>query len=367
MKRVLEIFRGVRNLQLTNDESFGVAAVGKAKRQTAIVSQQKTIEQFYQYTAVIGHKDVGGVRVQYQVLWADSSVTWVDANNFTRDVGRSEAGSTNVITRYEKELALKVKRANSKARVSSHRAGDVWKYEDIRDHRDREVCGKMVRSEYEVVWNNGQTSWEPVTEFREDVERCEGKKSNVITEYEARVRQAQRDEKARRIKKPTILDAREFATWVETTQALEIDKSDRVRADERMAVLPRVPSLLPWSVRSPLTTAAGRMKMHDCLLYAKHWAPIHLRGLLKDEPYNILVAYFDFLSRLMARTMTAHEASALEADAGVVLSELELVLPVTEFTILVHALVHIPKQLAWFGPACTTWMFSYERSETYTI
>jgi hypothetical protein len=63
----------------------------------------------------------------------------------------------------------------------------------------------------------------------------------------------------------------------------------------------------------------------------------------------------------MARSMTTNEASALEKTAGVVLSELELVLPVTEFTILVHALVHVPAQLAWFGPACTTWMFSFER------
>jgi hypothetical protein len=24
--------------------------------------------------------------------------------------------------------------------------------------------------------------------------------------------------------------------------------------------------------------------------------------------------------------------------------------------------VHVPAQLAWFGPSCTTWMFSFERS-----
>ena len=128
-----------------------------------------------------------------------------------------------------------------------------------------------------------------------------------------------------------------------------------------MSVLPRVPALLPWSVRSPLTKAAGRMKMHDYLLYAKHWAPLHLRGLLTVDVFEILVSYFGFLSHLTERSMRPSRASELNVEAAVVLSELELVLPATEFSILVHALVHVPSQLAWFGPARTTWMFSFER------
>lgn len=84
VKRVLEIFRGVRNLTLTNDESFGVKGSGKAKRQSATVQQQKTIDQFYAYMSIVGHKDTGGARSQFQVLWSDSSVTWLDAKSFER-------------------------------------------------------------------------------------------------------------------------------------------------------------------------------------------------------------------------------------------------------------------------------------------
>ena len=80
----------------------------------------------------------------------------------------------------------------------------------------------------------------------------------MITRYEQRVHQAH--ELAHMNTRATVSYAKQFATWVEITQSLEISKPDRVRADERMATLPRVPSLLPWSVRSPLTTAAGRMK-----------------------------------------------------------------------------------------------------------
>jgi hypothetical protein len=356
VKRVLEIFRGVRNLDLANDESFGAQASGKANR-AAAGTDEKTINDYYKYTAVIGHRDVNGRRVEYNVLWSDSSLTWVDAVKFERDVIRAEGRENNTITRYEHEVAEKVRRAQAKARKPT-RAGATFSYHDIRNHRND---AKGNRSHYEVVWDTGETTWEPSATLRRDVEAAEGQRSNIITAYEARVRAEERDLRAQAGKKPTIAQAREFATWVERTQALELKKDQRVRADNRLAVLPRVPSLLPWSVRSPLTTAAGRMKAHDLLLYAKHWAPLHLRGLLKDDVYAILIAYFAFLSRLTARSITQQEASELEEVAGRVLSELELVLPVTELAVLVHVLVHVPKQLAWFGPACTTWMFSFER------
>lgn len=358
MKRILEIFRGVRNLNLTNDESFGDTESGRARRAER-VGEQKTIDQFYGYTAIIGHKDVAGKHSEFKVLWANGDVSWVDAQTFLRDVVRSEGSKNNVIVRYDKDLAARAKRAAAEAQSAHH--AQRWIYEDIRNHKDD---SRGNRSEYEVVWKNGQTSWEPVSQFRADVVQAEGTRSNVITVYEERVKQADRQARASAIKKPTISQAREFATWVQHTEALEINKEDRPRADARLAVLPRVPSLLPWSVRSPLTTAAGRMKMHDLLLYAKHWAPLHLRGLLQESTAEVILAYFDFIARLTARTMTKNETVVLEAAAGVVLSELELVLPVTEFTILVHALVHVPKQLAWFGPACTTWMFAFERYST---
>ena len=63
----------------------------------------------------------------------------------------------------------------------------------------------------------------------------------------------------------------------------------------------------------------------------------------------------------MARSICPSEVRELKVVGAIVLSELELVLPATEFTILVHALVHVPDQLAWFGPANATWMFAFER------
>ena len=65
---------------------------------------------------------------------------------------------------------------------------------------------------------------------------------------------------------------------------------------------------------------------------------------------------------MTARTIRLSEAATLQTVVGEVLSQLELILPATEFTILVHVLVHVPAQLAWFGPAHTTWMFAFERS-----
>ena len=359
MKRVLEVFRGIRNLSLSNDEAFGIKAKGKAPRRRGGETsrlEQKTMD-LYRYTAVTSHRDVNGKR-QYRVLWADASLSWEPAESFTLCATHSE-GPNNVVAVYEQELVKQQKREKATARRGRHRGVDTYRYSGIRAHCD-DVTG--ARSTYEVVWSDDTTSWEPVSTFTEDVERCEGTEDNVILAYEKSVLQAARDERAKEAARvPSVSSAKEFATWVEQTQALEMSPADRARADERLANLPRVPSLLPWSVRSPLTTAAGRMKMHDYLLYGKYWAPLHLRGFFKGDVYRILVNYFTFLSRLTARSIRPSEVAELKVVAGVVLSELELVLPVTEFTILVHVLLHIPAQLSWFGPANTTWMFSFER------
>ena len=103
------------------------------------------------------------------------------------------------------------------------------------------------------------------------------------------------------------------------------------------------------------------MKMHDSLIWCEHWAVFQLSGFLSPEGERILFRYFDFLRRLVAREIRQSEASELERLSSLVLSELELLLSATEFTILVHVLLHVPAQLKWFGPAKNTWMFMFER------
>ena len=351
---MLEIFRGVRTLTLTNAECYGNSTNKQAKRRNAVVSGQQNVPQFFEYIEIKNHRDVDGQRATYHVLWGDGTLSWEPVDSFTRSVVASEGHEINVIATYEAKAAAAQRRAASGARP---RSGSTYQYAAITNHKDLGKGG--TRSHYEVRWDNGSSTWEPIAQILEDVERCEGKQ-NVITRYEDAVHEA----KARRSSAAavaTVESTRESATWVESTPALTLSTADRARADERLAYLPRVPSLLPWSTRSPLTRAAGRMKMHDYIIYAKHWAAVHLRGFFTPEIYCILIAYFDYLSRLMARSICLSEVRALNELGGVVLSELELVLPATEFSILVHALVHVPDQLAWFGPSNTTWMFAFER------
>ena len=43
------------------------------------------------------------------------------------------------------------------------------------------------------------------------------------------------------------------------------------------------------------------------------------------------------------------------------LSELEMILPKTEFSILIHTPGHFPAQLRWLGPSQNVWMLLFER------
>jgi hypothetical protein len=338
----------VRNLTITNDEAYGIGVNGKARRSTK--DQQPKLDQIFRYSAVTDHRDVNQKR-EYRVLWEDGSLTWEPGSAFQEDARRAE-GNENVVTKYLEKILQAAKPNKQKAT----RKSTTWTYQSIVDHKDDE---RGERSYY-VAWDDGSFTWEPAAQFKQDVERAEGLEKNVVLDYEKR-RQPVTGAAVPSADSRSIEHAKEFATWVEQTVALELTNADRSRADERLALAPRVPALLPWSVRSPLTAAAGRMKMHDYLLYARHWAPLHLRGFFNDNVFSILLSYFHLISRLTARTIRLSEVNQLRIVVGEVLSQLELILPATEFTILVHVLVHVPAQLAWFGPARTTWMFAFER------
>jgi hypothetical protein len=357
VKRVLEIFRGVRNLTISNGAAYEALPNRKARR-TKKDKQSDQRNKVFEYSAVVDHRDKTSKR-EYRVLWADGSLTWEQAEPFLDDVQQAE-GKCNVVTKYLEQLPAEAGARGLRTRrvQNTLSSADSWPYKAVIGHRN-DISG--ARSEYHVAWLDGSFTWEPVSRFLPDVEQCEGKGANVITEYETQIKKVRTLAQTPSIQTSSIEQAKRLATWVEQTETLEMTSANRVRADERLATAPRVPSLLPWSVRSPLTSSAGRMKMHDYLLYARHWAPLHLRGFFKENVAAILISYFQLISRMTDRVIRMQEVTQLRSDVGEVLSQLELILPATEFTILVHVLVHIPDQLAWFGPAHTTWMFGFER------
>jgi hypothetical protein len=343
VKRTMDLFRGNRVLTLTNKarSALGLDLTGKAQRsevkepsRAAKKPKQRETAELHHYLAVTGERRTSVVGLQYKVLWADGSLTWEPASEFTKSVYASEGLTSNVITKYEQQ------RAPSQRKRHAQQA-ETYAYRDVLNHKD--VQGK--RSQYEVWWEDGTTSWEPVTQFLRDATRAEGS-DNVVSRYEARKKRER---------------AQDFASWVEKLNDFVVSETEQIEADSVFTNIPVVPSLLPWSVRAPLTGAAGRMKMHDYILWCERWAGFHLRGRFDHENRRLLVAYYRYMGRLVSRKITARDIAALKTERGV-LAELELALPPTEFTILVHVLVHVPEQLEWFGPAPTTWMFLYERS-----
>ena len=235
---------------------------------------------------------------------------------------------------------------------------ETFSYVRILDHEDDETSGE--RAQYRVLWSDGSTTWVSLETLREDVELGEGQWDNAITRYEARLVSSS----PRASPRPSLIDSRdpavEFSVWVDRTKQLALSEKRQERADASLSAIPHSSSILPWSCKAPFTSHQ-RMKMHDYILWVEHWAPYHLRGQFDVETNRILCAFYDFLRRLVARSIRPSEIHALEELAPIVLSELELVLPPTQWHILLHMIVHLPEQMSWFGPCSSNWMFLYER------
>jgi len=162
VKRVLEIFRGIRNLSITNDTAYGIKISGKARRGKPS-GQRPKLDQVFSYTAVTEHRDIGGKR-QYKILWGDGALSWEPADSFQEDALRSE-GKQNAVTKYLQTLS-----ATASARPQERTA--TWQYTAIVDHKDDHLG---ARAHYQVQWGDDGYSWEPVSQFTVDVEKCEGK------------------------------------------------------------------------------------------------------------------------------------------------------------------------------------------------
>ena len=267
----------------------------------------------------------------FQVLWSDNTLTWVDTTKFLRDARKHEGGN-NAITQYQR-------RRRALRESSNVVAPENAIYVDIIGHKTDD----HARSHYRAILADGTVAWDRV---------CPdslARNIDVVVSYERR---------CAAIQQPIT---NQHGAFVKRTEDFRISKEALVSADGRLELIPQPPTLLPWSCRSALSTQAGRMKMHDSLVWCEHWAEYNLGGLLSAEGERILFQYINLLRRLVARDIRLSHVREFERITPIALSQLELLLPVTEFPILVHALLHVPAQMSWFGPVKNTWMFTFER------
>ena len=236
-----------------------------------------------------------------------------------------------------------------------------WSYLAVIGHRNG-TDGS--RTHYEVLWVGGERTWELADELLEDAISCESETNNVITEYETdlTVRQSGADIPGRSV----VVDT---ARWVEMLSAVALPEAVRHVLDEGINRIPFNPVLFPNSARSPFTKPST-LTMRDTLHWVETYAEYQLRGQWQAkedrERGRIIRQFIAVVRRLMSRSVTLRQIRVLEIDVPFALSEMEVILPPTEFSILVHVMLHLPWVLRRFGPLWNTWMFNFERRVSCT-
>lgn len=155
----------------------------------------------------------------------------------------------------------------------------------------------------------------------------------------------------------TVLKA-EHAKW-------NISKKNRDFVDGALTSILGPSRLVP--VDGSLFSRRHNMKAHhsqvmiDCLF---HWLlpPMLRSSRISDEYTQVVCRFFEYVRICCLRTTPAAMRRPAFARSVQLATERYLsVIPVNSRSVVTHSVVHLPRQLAWWGPVWICWMFPFER------
>ncbi|KAL0546957.1 hypothetical protein IC582_016876 [Cucumis melo] len=103
------------------------------------------------------------------------------------------------------------------------------------------------------------------------------------------------------------------------------------------------------------------LKSHDCHVLMQQLLPIAIRSILpKNVRYTISKLCF-FFNVICAKSFSVSELDALQKDIVMTLCNLEKYFPPFFFTIMVHLVFHLVREVKLCGPVYLRWMYPFER------
>lgn len=103
------------------------------------------------------------------------------------------------------------------------------------------------------------------------------------------------------------------------------------------------------------------LKSHDCHVLMQQLLPIAIRSVLpKNVRYTISRLCF-FFNAICAKSFSVSDLDALQEDIVLTLCNLEKYFPPSFFTIMVHLVVHLVREVKLCGPVYLRWMYPFER------
>ncbi|GJX91530.1 ribonuclease H-like domain-containing protein [Tanacetum coccineum] len=106
------------------------------------------------------------------------------------------------------------------------------------------------------------------------------------------------------------------------------------------------------------------MKSYDCHMLMQEYLPIALRGILSDHVSTVLIELCDFFRRICLKDLDENDLQFLESRVVVTLCKLEKIFPPSFFTVMVHLVIHLVREVRLGGPIPFDWMYLIEREKS---
>ncbi|GJV60613.1 transposase, Ptta/En/Spm, partial [Tanacetum coccineum] len=103
------------------------------------------------------------------------------------------------------------------------------------------------------------------------------------------------------------------------------------------------------------------MKSYVCHMLMQEYLPIALRGTLPDHVSTVLIELCDFFRRICLKDLDENDLQFLESRVAVTLCKLEKIFPPSFFTVMVHLVIHLVREVRLGGPIPFHLMYLIER------
>ena len=103
------------------------------------------------------------------------------------------------------------------------------------------------------------------------------------------------------------------------------------------------------------------LKSHDCHVLLQRILPIGMRGFVDMNITTLLFELGNFFQDLCSKTLRQSDLEELEQCIVLILCKMEKFFPPTFFDVMVHLVIHLPREAILGGPVQYRWMYPIDR------
>lgn len=102
------------------------------------------------------------------------------------------------------------------------------------------------------------------------------------------------------------------------------------------------------------------LKNHDCHVMLQWLLPIGICKYLPKDICTALIELSNFFQQLCAKTLFVKDLKKLKERIVLILCKLKRIFPPAFFDIMIHLVVHLPREAIFARPVSPWWMYPFE-------